>query len=113
MRREHQVHSDLDVEGPDAVMLCEWEGLEGGVECAAGAGDDALIGQELQIVGPDAGHLVHEDLCRWRVRQMAHSRGSPTSARSKQLLASFLAGSSGLTPFTSLRRSFRYLYHSL
>lgn len=52
---------EVEVHGPDAVVLGDGEGAEGAVEGEAGAGEELLVGEGLEVHDPDAGHLVHGD----------------------------------------------------
>ena len=50
-----------DVEGPDPIVLCDWEGAQCPVHHSPGARDFPLVDEEGAVVHPDARHLVHED----------------------------------------------------
>ena len=53
--------SHLDVERPDPVVLGGRQSAEGPVKHPPGPGHLALLGEELAVVNPDPGHLVHPD----------------------------------------------------
>ena len=48
---------ELDVEGPDAVVLGEWQGDQSVVKCASCLCDLPLVHEELAVVHPDTRHL--------------------------------------------------------
>lgn len=48
---------ELEIEGPDAVVLSDGQRPQGPVEGTARPRDPALIHQELAVIQPDAGHL--------------------------------------------------------
>ena len=59
--RDGMGRHELDVEGPDPVVLCGREGPERPVAHPPSGRHLALLRQELDVVDPDARHLVHED----------------------------------------------------
>lgn len=68
-------------------MLSDRKGLQSSIKGAPSARDDALVSEELEIVRPDAWHLVHEDkaaleavvdvLARWIVGAQGRNITAP------------------------------------